>query len=177
MSQTLGVSTKVAVADPTAPTHFLKPNADGSLNIVGGAGDGGPVSVADGADVALGAKADAAVFNPAATATLISILKGVLSLINAEYETVAASQPAQVLGGSGATGDYLNGVLVIPATLDAGAVTVLDNAISIPIFAGGTGSVTSLIPFFIPIGAKSVSGAWKLTTGANVSCIGIGNFS
>lgn len=94
-----------------------------------------------------------------------------------EYETVAASQTAQVLGGSGAIGDYISGLLVIPATLNPGNVILLDNAISITVFAGGTGSVSNLIPFFIPLGLKSVSGALKVTTGADVSILAIGNFS
>jgi hypothetical protein len=38
------------------------------------------------------------------------------------YETVAASQTAQVLGGSGATGDYISHLLVIPATTSPGNV-------------------------------------------------------
>lgn len=94
-----------------------------------------------------------------------------------EYETVAASQTAQVLGATGATGDYISGVLVIPATTSPGNVLLLDNATSITIFTGGASSVSNLVPFFIPLGMISVSGAWKITTGANVSCIGIGNFT
>lgn len=40
MSNAQGVSQKVAVADPDEPTHVVKPNADGSLNVdvVGGSG-------------------------------------------------------------------------------------------------------------------------------------------
>ncbi len=95
----------------------------------------------------------------------------------AEYETVAASQTGQALGAAGATGDYIAGVLVIPATTTPGVVTLLDNAISIPLFVGGASSVSNLVPFYIPLGMISVSGAWKLTTGANVSSIGIGNFT
>jgi hypothetical protein len=94
-----------------------------------------------------------------------------------EYETVAASQTAQVLGATGGTGDYIAGILVVPATTSPGNVLLLDNATSITVFTGGASSVGSLIPFFIPLGIKSVSGAWKVTTGANVSCIGIGNFT
>jgi hypothetical protein len=94
-----------------------------------------------------------------------------------DYETVAASQTAQVLGATGATGDYCTGLLVIPATTSPGNVLLLDNATSITVFTGGASSVSSLVPFFIPIGAKSVSGAWKVTTGANVSVIGFGNFT
>lgn len=94
-----------------------------------------------------------------------------------EYETVAASQTAQALGATGATGDYIAGILVIPATTSPGNVLLLDNATSITVFTGGASSVSNLVPFFIPLGIKSVSGAWKITTGANVSCIGIGDFT
>ena len=105
---------------------------------------------------------------------------GSLALANfgaGEYETVAASQTAQTLGATGATGDYISGVLVVPATTSPGNVLLLDNATSITVFAGGASSVSNLVPFFIPLGMISVSGAWKITTGANVSCIGIGNFT
>lgn len=94
-----------------------------------------------------------------------------------EYETVAASQTAQALGATGGSGDYLAGILVIPATTSPGNVLLLDNATSITVFAGGASSVSNLVPFYIPISAYSVSGAWKITTGANVSCIGFGNFT
>jgi hypothetical protein len=94
-----------------------------------------------------------------------------------DYETVAASQTAQTLGATGGTGDYLAGVLIVPATTSPGNVLILDNATSITIFAGGASSVSNLVPFFVPLGMTSVSGAWKITTGANVSAIGIGNFT
>jgi hypothetical protein len=94
-----------------------------------------------------------------------------------EYETVAASQTAQALGATGATGDYIASILVVPATTSPGNVLLLDNATSITVFTGGATSVSNLVPFVIPLGIKSVSGAWKITTGANVSCIGIGNFT
>lgn len=93
------------------------------------------------------------------------------------YETVAASQTAQVIGATGGTGDWISGILVIPATTSPGNVLLLDNATSITIFTGGASSVSNLVPFFIPLGMVSVSGAWKITTGANVSCIGIGKFA
>lgn len=98
-------------------------------------------------------------------------------LDGSEYETVAASQTAQTLGATGGTGDFISKVLVVPATTSPGNVLLLDNATSITVFAGGTGSVSNLVPFVIDLGMTSVSGAWKITTGANVSCIGIGNFT
>lgn len=93
------------------------------------------------------------------------------------YETVAASQTAQVLGGSGATGDYISHLLVTPANLNPGNVLLLDNATSITVFTGGTGSVTTLHPFTIDLRMVSASGAWKVTTGASVSVIGVGKFT
>lgn len=96
----------------------------------------------------------------------------------AQYETVAASQSAQAMGASGATGDYLAGVLVFPGTAGCGVVTILDNAVPIGTFAGGgTTALPSLVPFLIPVGLFSVSGAWKITTGANVTAVGIGKFT
>lgn len=95
-----------------------------------------------------------------------------------EYETVAASQTAQVLGATGALGDYIAGILVIPAVVACGAVTLLDGSTSISVFVGGgTTALPSCIPFFIPLGINSVSGPWKITTGASVSCIAVGNFA
>lgn len=93
------------------------------------------------------------------------------------YETVAASQTAQVLGPTGAVGDYLKRLIIIPATTSPGNVLLLDNATSITIFAGGASSVTELKPIVVELDMFSVSGAWKLTTGANVSAIGVGVFS
>lgn len=122
-----------------------------------------PVSIPSGVALAAG------------TAVVGSV--GISSINGREYETVAASQTAQVLGATGATGDDLDGLLVIPATTSPGNVLLLDNATSITVFAGGASSVSNLCPFYIPLGMRSVSGAWKVTTGANVSVIGIGNFT
>jgi hypothetical protein len=94
------------------------------------------------------------------------------------YETVAASASNQVLGGAGAAGDYLSHVLISPATAGCGAVTIFDNAVVIALFpGGGTTALPSLAPFVIPVGGLSVSGAWKITTGANVSCTAFGRFT
>jgi hypothetical protein len=95
----------------------------------------------------------------------------------ADYETVAASQTGQVLGTAGALGDYLEGLLIIPATVSPGNVLLLDHETSITIFAGGSNSVTELKPIWVPLGIRSVSGVWSVTTGGNVSVIAVGTFS
>lgn len=106
----------------------------------------------------------------------VYVAGGVLSAGN--YETVAASQTDQSMGASGATGDYLLQVVIIPATTSPGAVSIKDGGgSSITIFTGGASSVANLIPFTVAISARSTAGAWKITTGSNVSAIGVGNFT
>lgn len=92
------------------------------------------------------------------------------------YETVAASQTDQVLGPTGAIGDWLESLLVVVATAataqvqikDGGgtAITVMPNSPG-----GGIGS------YYLPIRAYSAAGAWKVTTGAGSSVIATGNFT
>lgn len=92
-----------------------------------------------------------------------------------EYETVAASQTAQAMGATGATGDYLSHVIIQPTTTAAGTTTILDNATVIYTFT--TGTLADLRPITIPVNAFSVSGAWKITTGANVTATAFGDFT
>lgn len=95
-----------------------------------------------------------------------------------DYETVAASQTDQAMGATGAAGDYLDHVTIIPATTSPGAVSIKDGAGSaITIFAGGASSVADLKPFTVFVGMRSASGAWKVTTGTNVSALGVGDFT
>jgi hypothetical protein len=92
-----------------------------------------------------------------------------------EYETVAASQTAQALGATGAAGDYLSHVIFQPTTTSPGTCTILDNATVI--FTLTTGTLLDLRPIVVPVGLISVSGAWKITTGANITATGIGDFT
>lgn len=96
----------------------------------------------------------------------------------AEYETVAADQTAQALGETGAAGDYLEGLVVVPASTSPGAVQIKDGANDpITVFAGGASSLSNLVPFTVPLGLRSNAGAWQVTTGANVSVIAAGDFT
>lgn len=97
------------------------------------------------------------------------------------YETVAASQTGQTLGATGGTGDYLSHCVVYPTTTTPGVVTVFDNTSSAAnnaiAFPGGASSVSNLVPISIPVGAFSLNGAWKVTTGANLVVTCYGNFA
>jgi hypothetical protein len=93
------------------------------------------------------------------------------------WEAIAASA-TQVMGGTGAIGDYLSHVTIIPATTSPGAVQIKDGGGSaITIFAGGASSVTNLVPFAVPLGLTSLAGAWTIITNANESAIAAGKFS
>lgn len=95
-----------------------------------------------------------------------------------QYETVAASQTAQALGATGGVGDFLKRLIIVPASVSPGAVAIKDGGGSdITVFPGGANSLTELKPFVVEIDAKSDDGAWKVTTGANVSVIAVGNFT
>jgi hypothetical protein len=107
---------------------------------------------------------------------------GVPAWLGGDYVTVAASQAAQVIsaGGGGAVGDLLCELIIIPITTAAASVSITDGSGSaITVFTGG-GTLVDLKPFsvrFGPSGAKSTSGPWKVTTGANVSAIALGKFT
>lgn len=95
-------------------------------------------------------------------------------LASQTYDTVIASQTGIILGTTGATGDWLDGILVNPATTTPGNLTVLDGSSTVATFAFGT--IADTRPFFIAFGAIAVT-AWKVTTGANVSIVAYGNFT
>ena len=95
------------------------------------------------------------------------------------YEHVAASQTAQVLGTTGAKGDYLHRIVCTVSTSASGNVVIVDGS--------GTGILThTILPalagtgvnvYNIELNAVSQDGAWKITTGAGVEVMAIGIFS
>lgn len=99
------------------------------------------------------------------------------NIFDGQYEAVAASATDQVIGATGALGDYLSHVVVVPALAACGLVTIKDGTTAIISFVGGgTTAMPSVAPFVIPVGMYSANGAWKITTGSNVSCVAVGNF-
>jgi len=92
-----------------------------------------------------------------------------------KYETIAAGQTAQALGAVGGNGDYLERLIIIPETTGAGTIALLDGTVSTNVFVSGT--LSNLTPITIPIGARSTTGKWSVTTGANVHVIAVGIFS
>lgn len=93
-----------------------------------------------------------------------------------DYETVAAGQTDQVLGVTGAVGDFLHKVIIVVATAATAATSIKD----------GGGSAISLLPnspgggigvYSVELNIVSKNGAWKVTTGAGASVIAVGRFT
>ena len=100
-------------------------------------------------------------------------MSGVNQPFGTFYETVAASQTAQVLGVTGGVGDTLQRVIITVGTALTGTVSLLDGATSYAL----TAASTPIGIYQIEIGAVSVSGAWKITTGAGATVMAVGNFT
>tara|TARA_B110000503_G_C7127933_1_gene405523 strand:- start:376 stop:696 length:321 start_codon:yes stop_codon:yes gene_type:complete len=96
-----------------------------------------------------------------------------------QYEHVAASSSAQVLGATGAKGDYLHRLICTVTTASTGNVLIVDGS--------GSGILThTVLPaspgtginvYNIEVNAVSADGAWKVTTGAGVEVMAVGIFS
>ena len=96
-----------------------------------------------------------------------------------QYEHVAASQSAQVLGGTGAIGDYIHRLICTVTTAATGNVVLVDGTgvgilthTILPALAG-----TGINVYNIEINVASTTGAWKITTGAGVEVMAVGIFS
>jgi len=92
------------------------------------------------------------------------------------YEHVAASQTAQVLGGTGAKGDYLHRLVCTVTTAATSSVVIVDGAsFTHTVLPNNVGSGIGV--YDIELNIISANGAWKVTTGAGVEVIAVGIFS
>jgi len=69
--------------------------------------------------------------------------------------------------------DYIDKLVISVATAATSTVSLLDNATSIVITAANT----PIGVYTVNLGLKSVSGAWKVTTGAGATVIAVGKFT
>ena len=90
-----------------------------------------------------------------------------------KYEHVAASATAQVLGATGAAGDYLHRLIITVSTAATSTVSLLDNNASHVLLAANS----AIGVYSVEVNSKSVNGAWKVTTGAGAEVLAIGNFT
>jgi hypothetical protein len=96
-----------------------------------------------------------------------------------EYETVAVSQTDQILGATGAVGDYLECLLCVVATAATSQVQIKDgNGSAITVLPNAVGAGVGTYP--IPIGLTCINATtpgWKITTAAGVTVLACGNFT
>ena len=101
-------------------------------------------------------------------------MSGIQNPYRYQYETVAASQTAQVLGGTGAKGDYIHRLIINTMTVLTAGVTLIDGSTSIVI---QTASSAVIGVQSIEVNMASANGRWSVTTGAGATVIGVGIFS
>ena len=104
-------------------------------------------------------------------------MSGINNPYRYQYEHVAAGQTAQVLGGTGAVGDYIHRLICTVTTSATSNVVIVDGT--------GTGILThTVLPALagvtvhnIEMNVASTTGPWKITTGAGVEVMAVGIFS
>ena len=106
-------------------------------------------------------------------------MSGVLNPYRYQYEHIAASASAQVLGSTGAIGDYIHRLVCTVTTALTSTVQVVDGTGAgilthtvLPAAVGGGIGV-----YNIELNAVSANGAWKITTGAGVEVMAVGIFT
>jgi len=92
-----------------------------------------------------------------------------------DYETVLPMQSEQALGPNGLAGDTLERLIIVPLSITCGDVSVKDGS-STAVRVFRKGSLSDLTPIAIAIGARSVSGGWKVSTQDDVQVIAVGRF-
>lgn len=97
------------------------------------------------------------------------------------YNTVIASQTDQILssvsgGTTGSRGDYLESITINAGSATPGVVTLKDGTTAILTTTIGTATVMPYVNT-LPIRAYSKTGAWKVSTGAAVSVVAVGQFT
>jgi hypothetical protein len=106
-------------------------------------------------------------------------MSGVANPYRYQYEHVAASSSAQVLGGTGAIGDYIHRLVCTVSTALTSTVQIVDGTGAgilthtvLPAAVGGGIGV-----YNIELNVVSANGAWKITTGAGVEVMAVGIFT
>lgn len=170
--------------DPLIPAGFVGPDgkwhpgqvdSSGNLGVVVAGGGGGPVTIADGADVTQGAKADAVASSDTGTFSLVALFKRLLQ----HFTSLLARLPAALVGGrlavdvvattpmSSVITDIQDGAgdSIMAPTLNAARVSVINNGTPIEI-DGGIVSVANSTT--TPLGISAVfTGPWEEVTRYN----------
>ena len=116
--------------------------------------------------------------NIAAAQTIGSTLAPGAGVITGFPVVLPASTTTTIQKTTGATGDYLDHIIVAPTSTAPGSIVIKDGTNTMLTYpGGGTTALLTLTPFTIYVGAVSQSGAWSAVVGANVAGLAVGKFS
>jgi len=106
-------------------------------------------------------------------------MSGISNPYRYQYEHVAVGQTAQVLGGTGAVGDYIHRLICTVTTAATSNVVIVDGTgVGILTHTVLPANVTPGIGVYnIEMNVASTTGPWKITTGAGVEVMAVGIFS
>jgi hypothetical protein len=90
-----------------------------------------------------------------------------------EYEYVTASSASIVLGSTGAAGDYLGRMICVVVSSASSLAQIHDGTTTMTIMQANTTPGT----YVVPLGIKSTSGGWKLSTLGSTHVIAVGAFT
>jgi hypothetical protein len=103
-------------------------------------------------------------------------MSGVNQPYRYQYEHVAASASNQVLGGTGAKGDYIHRLVCTVSTAATAAVSIVDGSLALhTVLPNSPGAGIGV--YNIELNAISANGPWKINTGAGVEVMAVGIFS
>ena len=107
---------------------------------------------------------------------MVAVVNPVSIVGTSDYATVAASQTDQVLGATGAKGDFLDTLIITVGTAATAATSIKDGGgSSIPILPNSPGGGIGV--YEVHPRAFSTAGAWKVTTGAGATVVAVGKFT
>lgn len=101
-----------------------------------------------------------------------------VSVMSSEMKNLVANTPSQQLGATGAVGDQLDGIWVVPTATTVGAISVANDAVTSVLYSGGTVGA-DLKGFFLPFfGVKATAATgFRVSVGVGATGVAFGQFT
>lgn len=97
----------------------------------------------------------------------------------ADPYAICPGNATTVLGGNGTIGDVLKSIVMLPAIVNPGNVTVKDGNTSIQVYTA-LGNLATGVPVNFTLGTSgipSANGAWSVVAPVSVTVIAVGKFT
>ncbi len=93
-----------------------------------------------------------------------------------DYESFPPNSDHVIVGGNGAKGDLLDHLVINVTTSATGIVMITDGASTVADDLVVSPASTPIGTYWINVGARSRTGAWRVTTRGGASVIAVGSF-